>query len=272
MTLPFLFGVALGLALGYVVIVLLGKRKSKYLSSTEYWVYFPGDKLPPQDEVMKLVLGGNSPVGPQEGLLFSDIRLHIALVLRSKNPHVFRPDLFDDHLEPTADLLQRMGSSKAIAKIRYISEIRLQNDAHLQLLPYLAYAYCKLASGTAIFDVSAERLMTVEELQADLKADRNARRPDMHLNTIWKRTEAGGRAETRGLIKKGIPELVTADVHSDERLLVKALLEEAAKQLWVEEKLPPQVEVESYNDTFRLMLAPPKNGRSEVRILRLHGA
>ena len=167
---PFLVGLFLGIALGYVVLVLISRRReSRFLAVTEYWVYIPGEKLPKQDDIMSLVLGGNSPIGPQEGLLFSDIRLHVALVLRSKNPHVFRPDLFDDHIEPTPEILTALAESKALAKIRYLSEVRLKSDAHLQLLPYLAYAYCKLADGKAIYDVSAERLLTVPDLVQLLK-------------------------------------------------------------------------------------------------------
>jgi hypothetical protein len=133
---PFFLGILLGIAVGYIFMVLRSKRLAgKYLATAEYWVYLPSEKLPKQEDVMSLVLGGNSPIGPAEGLLLSDIRLHIALVLRSKNPHVFRPDLFDDHIEPTAELLKRMGESKSLAKIRYLSEDRLKSDAHLQLLP-----------------------------------------------------------------------------------------------------------------------------------------
>lgn len=268
-----LIGIVLGIVIGFVIVQLRDQyRSGKFLASAEYWVYLADDKLPPQEEVMKLLLGGNSPVGPEEGLLLSDIRLHIGLVLRTKNPHVFRPDLFEDHLEPTAELLNLMSQSKALAKIRYLSEIKLKNDAHLQLLPYLAYAYSKLGYGQAIYDVSAERLMTVPDLAEQLKADKNARRPELHLQTIWRRTEDGGRAETRGLIKKGIPDLVTLEVHHDERLLVTALVEEAGRRLWAQNQFSDQVEVESYNDLFRLMLAPPRNGRSQVRIVRVQSA
>ncbi len=271
MNAPFLIGILLGLGLGYWIITWWQRRKPKYLAVAEYWVYLPGEKLPKQDEVMSLLLQGNSPISSQEGLLFSDIRLHVGLVLRSKNPHVFRPDLLEDHLEPTAEQLSCLAECRSVAKIRYLSEEKLKSDAHLQLLPFMAYAYCKLGQGKAVYDVSAERLMTTGELQSQLK-DSNARRPEMHLNIIWRPDgEGGGRAETRGLIKKGTPELVTADVHADERLLVTGLVEEAAKQLWVTEQFPEKVEVESYNDIFKLLLAAPKEGKSEVRILRVQG-
>ncbi|HJP83149.1 MAG TPA: hypothetical protein VJ835_06540 [Fimbriimonadaceae bacterium] len=268
----FVVGLAAGVFIAYILTLWFDRRrKSKFLAVCEYWVYIPGEKLPKQDDIMSLVLQGNSPVGPQEGLLFSDIRLHIALILRSKNPHVFRPDLFDEHIEPTAELLEKMAESQAVVKIRYLSESPLKSDAHLQLLPYLAYAYCKLADGLAVFDVNAERLFTREELQSELR-DSNARRPELHLNTVWHREPEGGHVETRGMIKKGLAELVSADVHSDERLLVSGLIEEAAKRLWTAEQFQEQVEVESFSDLFRLILSVPKDGKSTVRILRVQSS
>lgn len=265
----FLLGCAIGIALGYLFVRYRQSKPEKYLSMTEYWVYLPGEKLPPQDEVMSLLLQGNSPVGPGEGLLLSDIRLHVALVLRSKNAHVFRPDLFDEHIEPTADVLRGLAECQSIAKIRYISEIELPNDSHLQLLPYLAYAYAKLGDGKVVYDCTAEKLLTVSQLAEMLKLDRNARRPDVHLQTIWRTTENGGRAETRGLVKKGIPELVTADVAVDERLLVTALLSDAAERLWNKGKTETMIELESFSDRFQMLVAPAVKGKSLVRILRV---
>ena len=70
-------------------------------------------------------------------------------------------------------------------------------------------------------------------------------------------------------MKKGITELATADVNSDERLLVTGLIEDAADKIWDAGSLPDQIEVEAYNDLFRLQIAPPKENRAEVRILRV---
>jgi hypothetical protein len=74
------------------------------------------------------------------------------------------------------------------------------------------------------------------------------------------------------MIKKGLAELVSAEVHSDERLLVSGLIEEAAKRLWTAEQFPEQVEVESFSDLFRLILSVPKDGKSTVRILRVQSS
>jgi hypothetical protein len=266
----FLIGVVLGLILGYGILQFFQARQDgRFFAIIEYWVYLPNEALPPQDEVMKLLLGRNSPIGPEEGLLLSDIRLHVGLVLRSKNLHVFRPDLLDESVVASAEHLSLISECQAVAKLRFLSELKLKSEAHLKLMPYLAYAYAKLADGKVIYDSTAELLMTVPELLERLKNDRQAKGPETHLRTVWKTTANGGRAETHGLVKKGLPELVTLEVHSDERLLVTGLMEDAAKQLWDSGELSSPIEVDSFNDRFQLVLSPAKKGLAEVRILRI---
>jgi hypothetical protein len=267
-----LVGLFFGVLIGYVVISLWHrKRVERYFAHTEYWVYMPGEKLPSQDDTMKLVLKAGA-IGPREGLVFSDIRLHVALVLRSKNTNVFRPDLFEDHIEPTREILEALGGAKSLAKVRFISEEPLADDRHLRLLPYLAYAYARVGNGLAVYDVTAERLMTVAELEAMLKADPNAERADVHLRTLWIRGGVTGHAETRGLIKKGLPELVTEEMEPDEEVLVKSVLDEAARTLWETGALPENVDVTTFADTFRIVLSKPKEGRSSVKIMRVRTA
>jgi len=266
----FLIGVSFGLILGYGLLQLIQAKKDRqFFAITEYWVYLPKEELPPQDEVMKLLLGGNSPIGPEEGLLLSDIRLHVGLVLRSKNLHVFRPDLLDESVVATAEQLSLISECQAVAKLRFLSEFKLKSEAHLKLMPYLAYAYAKLADGKVVYDSTAELLMTVPELLDRLKNDREAKGAETHLRTVWKTTANGGKAETHGLVKKGLPELITLEVHSDERLLVTGLMEDAARQLWNSGVLSSPIEVDSFNDRFQLILSPVNKGLAEVRILRI---
>ena len=98
-----------------------------------------------------------------EALIFSDVRLHIALVLRSKNAHVFRPDLFEEHVEPTVELLEGLAGSKSFAKIRFISEEPLKDHRHLIFLAHAADAIADLAKGKVIYDVVAERHGLLEQ-------------------------------------------------------------------------------------------------------------
>src|SRR5579885_1987197 len=85
------------------------KRPRPFFAHGEYWVYLPSEDMPSQEEIMNRMLLGNPhridgklPITKNEALIFSDVRLQIALVLRSRNAHVFRPDLFNEHVEPTA--------------------------------------------------------------------------------------------------------------------------------------------------------------------------
>lgn len=266
-------GVVIGLFFG---LQLAHARKKPYLASAEYWIYLPEEKLPPQDEVITRMLrynphgkAGHSPIGPKEGLLFSDVRTHIALVLRRKNTHVFRPDLFDDGAEITPEILQALSESKAMAKVRYVSEEPLPDDRHIQFLAHAAGAIAALGHAKVIYDVTAERLVTVEQFEAWLDQDLDATRPDMHVRILWRPTHAGGIAETRGLAKVGVSELKTAEMEHDNRVLVSSVLEEGIRTIWEQMKLPELVEVSYFGDMFRLQFQPTRKGPAQVVIMRV---
>src|SRR5947209_2616034 len=126
--------------------------------------------MPEQDAVMTRMVAenpysrdGHLAIGKREGIIFSDIRLHVSLVLRSKNPHVFRPDLLKDSVEPTADILSALANSAALIKVRYISEAPLSDDRHIQFMAHFACAYLDLGSGLVIYDVVSEQLRSAED-------------------------------------------------------------------------------------------------------------
>ncbi len=125
-----------------VYVAIHRRQKPRYFAMAEYWVYLPGDRMPLQDDIMTLMVasnpygrGGRSPIGTAEGLVFSDIRLHIALVLRSKNPHIFRPDLFEEHIQPTKEILESLSAAQSLVKLRFASDIPLKDKRHLQFPP-----------------------------------------------------------------------------------------------------------------------------------------
>ena len=134
---------ALGYLLLIVVIAAVGfslrlLKKPKYFACAEYFVYLPQEAMPDQDQLMDRVIKGGpygQPITSQEGILFSDIRLHLGLILRSKNPHVFRPDTFETHITPTQEILGELSNARAAVKVRYLSEEPLADKRHLQLLP-----------------------------------------------------------------------------------------------------------------------------------------
>ncbi|HSI72145.1 MAG TPA: hypothetical protein VK934_03125, partial [Fimbriimonas sp.] len=215
--------------------------------------------------------GSRSPIGPAEGLVLSDIRLHIALVLRKKNPHIFRPDLFEN-VDLSSEQLKVMADCNAIVKLRYISEQPLPDKRHLQFLIHAADAMAEITDSCLIYDQTAQRLYSKEELAGLLAHDVDATRPQCHVNVLWRDKVTGCYAETFGLRKIGLDELRTGAMEADEQILVKEVMELAIERLWQMTYLPQEVEVEAFDDTFRILLSPPADGVAKARILRMQVA
>lgn len=269
-----ILGVVTGLVIGWLV---LHRRKPPaFLSTNEYWVYLPKPKMPPQAAVMRLVLAGDryardghNPITPSEGMLMSDTRLHIALVLRTKNPHAFRPDLFEEHVEPTQEILETLSASQAFAKVSYISDQPLKNCASVQLLPHLADAVAELGRGRLIYDCMKEELIARDSFKDMLAEHFDLDDPGIQVRSIWRRSDQGGWGETRGLRKIGLPELATEPMESDEQVLVLEVLDEAARQLWEAGTLLDKVEARVFEDRFQVLIAPPRDRVSHARIMRI---
>lgn len=252
------------------------KAQSGFLSTNEYWVYLPGEQMPNQSEVMAQVIGenrykqgGKNPISPREGLLLSDIRLHIALVLRAKNPHIFRPDLFDDHVEPTAAILNSLADSKSLVKVRYVSEQPLKDRANIQLLPHLADVIAELGNGQVIYDCMTETLISKHDLSGMLSSNLALDRAELQVRAVWRTADHGGWAETRGLRKIGLPELATDRMEADEQVLVTEVLWEAARSLWEAGQIIDKVDVSLFDDRFQVLISPPRDRIAAVRILRV---
>jgi hypothetical protein len=253
----------------------LFKRKPKYLAVCEYWVYLPSRELPPQEEVMNRMLAqnpyrkaGQEPVGPAEGLLFSDIRLHVALVLRSKNPTQFRPDLFSERMNLTPEHLEGLTKSQAFVKVRYLSEEPLKDRRHVQFLPHLADAYAAMAGGLLVHDPISEQLRTRSDFAALLDRAVRVDDADSHLRIVWSELEQGAFGRTYGFLKIGLPDLEVAPVPRDHEHLTMQLLTEAAHRRWLGDPASP---IELYGDQFELTMTLNKEGREEIRIHRHHG-
>jgi hypothetical protein len=264
-----------GIVAGYFAIIHRPRRK-RFLASAEYWVYLPGDEMPDQNAVMTRTIGMNPyhhrsrpAIDTKEGLLFSDVRTHFALVLRKKNPHAFRPDLFDSCTEVSAEALDALAQAHSFVKVRFISEDRLKDARHLQFLPHAADAVAELGEGRLIYDVTAERLILRDELEATLRTKADVSGPDVHARVIWRPEIEAGHAETRGLVKVGHRELRTPSTPTDQRILVVLVLEEVIRQLWQAPTLPETLEVAAFDDRFRVLFEPGRDAFTKVRILRL---
>ena len=270
--------VLLGLIAALIIVnaLLQRRHKSDYLALAEYWVYLPGIVMPSQDEMMKIMIRDNpysrrgmSPVGPSEGLIFSDVRLHTALVLRSKNPHIFRPDLFAEQIKPSEEMLEALKEAKSLIKLRYASELPLKDRRHLQFLVHAADAMAELGGGKIIYDVKAERLIARAELRQTLKDNFDATICTLHTDVLWKKSSQGGTVETRGLCKIGVADLRTGDMEIDQRIIATTVMTEAVKVLWELGTLPAQLEVKTFDDTFNIQVDKVKDAIANVRILRV---
>ncbi|MDR3692498.1 MAG: hypothetical protein P4L46_24160 [Fimbriimonas sp.] len=258
------------------VLVLNRRHQSTYLAMAEYWVYTPGDKLPDDDDVVTRMIRDNpyrrrgvSPIGTAEGLIFSDVRLHVALALRAKNPHIFRPDQFEDGIQPAAEIVEALKTAKALVKIRYVSDIPLKDKRHLQFLLHASDTIAELTQAQVIYDVKADRLFSRQELQAILRDNFDVTGSELQTSTIWKQGPVIGRAETRGLNKIGLQDLCTGDMDLDQRVLATHIVNEAIRTLWANTDVPESMDVQAFDDTFRLQFEKMKDKPTMVKILRV---
>lgn len=261
---------------GLVTAMFRRNRPRPYFAHAEYWVYLPTEEMPSQDIIMDRMMNGNPhriagkfPITKNEALLFSDIRLHIALVLRARNAHVFRPDLFEEHVEPTAELLEGLSASSSFAKLRFISEDPLPDRRHLMFLTHAADAISNLGKAQVIYDVVAEHLYTAPEFFASLDLVEDVASADFQTQVVWSRGHPGGIAETRGLVKVGLPELATEPMNNDQRVLVTAILEQVIRQVWDLKALPPALDVRYYDDSYRVEIRTPRKGPAKVSLMKI---
>jgi hypothetical protein len=279
------WGVLLGFVSAFVGVLawrrLVGRRVPGYLAICEYWVYTRQEQLPKQELIMDRMISANPHnrpgrpcIGAREGLLFSDIRLHIAVAKRARNPLVFRPDLFLEGAAPSKEALQRLSEASSLIKVRYLSEAVLKDTRHLQFMPHLADTMSDLAEGLIVYDVVCEQIYTAEDFKGLLDKNNNAERPDIHVRVLWHVDEAGGYgyATTKGLRKVGLAELRTDPVEADQEVLVTGLLHRAAHQLVRKPEEEGAIEFEEFGDTFILERTSYRGEHTQVAIKRRRGS
>ncbi|MCW5935741.1 MAG: hypothetical protein KIT11_00345 [Fimbriimonadaceae bacterium] len=274
------WGIFLGFVLAFVGVLLwrvvVGRRQQGYLAVTEYWIYGSAERLPAIEKIMDRMVAANPhnrpglpSIGAREGMLFSDLRLHMAVAQRERNPFAFRPDLFEEGVVPSAEALQALAKSTSLVKLRYASREPLRDDRHLQFMPHLADTLADLTNGLAVFDSILESLQLAPDFRAQLERDNRAARPELHLRVVWGNGESGYRGETRGLRKIGKRELRSLPQEADHEVLIKAVLAAAAEKIFRKPDSEWPLEVLAASDAFRLEIAGSEDGFSLVRILRL---
>ncbi|MBX3114670.1 MAG: hypothetical protein KF836_08905 [Fimbriimonadaceae bacterium] len=255
--------------------VLVGRREPGYLALTEYWVYTTEKKLPDQTKLMDRMISSNPhnkpgrpSIGAREGMLFTDVRLHLAVALKEKNALVFRPDLFEEDVEPTAEILERLANCDALVKVRYASEAVLKDNRHLQFLPHMTEAISEMMNGQVVFDHIGEKMWTAEDFRSMLQQTNNTERPEFHVRVQWKQDEDSCYARTYGLRKVGLAELKSDPQESDREVLITGLMMRLAFQLVRKPDEQGPFEFDEFGDLFILELGELEDGIRKVAIRR----
>ncbi|MBS1705615.1 MAG: hypothetical protein JST40_07050 [Armatimonadetes bacterium] len=254
--------------------------KSKKLPSvTEYWIYITEPKLPNMNQVMTRMISGNPYNKPgkaiittREGALFSDIRLNVGLVLRDKNPQLFRPDLFTESESPNASQLALLGQSKALIRVRYVSNVPLRDTRHLTFMPHLAGAYLDLSQGLVVYDPVSGMIWDRPEYATWLGEHPQLETAPPHTRLSWSLTPEGQILRIQGLLKLGLPDLQTPESPGDHATLIESLAELLLRRIWPKDEpanIPERVELITDLDRFEAICKPTKPTEWEVTFRRL---
>lgn len=265
----------LGIAALLAYRFLIGRRVPGYLAVAEYWVYTPQSQIPPQEKLMDRMVSSNphhkrgfAPIGAREGMLFSDIRLHIGLAKREKNSHIFRPDLFEDHVVPSPEVLALLPDCQSMIKLRYLSEATLTDTRHLQFMPHLADAVAELTEGKVVYDRIAEKIWTADQFRQILQNQPDVERPDAHIRIVWTENEFGCFAESLGLRKVGLAEIKTDPQERDNEILVTGLMIRLAHHLFRDPQDLGPYEFEEFGDHFVFTQGDLADGVQTVHLTR----
>lgn len=275
-TILLVLGLACGLYLGYWVGQWSKTRRGRLgpvPSHTEYWIYLTDSTLPNRDAVMTRMVSqnphrvaGKSPIGTQVGLLFSDIRLHVALVLRERNPAVFRPDATDSAEGATPEVLDGLARSVALVRVRYVSEEALTDNRHLTFMPHFAAAMAEIGRGTVVYDEGQRQLWTATDFAHQLDQDPAGTALETHVRWSW--SEVDRTYTTFGLRKIGRPEWRTRPAPADLRTILGQVVEEALRTQWPNPTDANPVEADVYGDTYQLTLSASPDGYAEAEVYR----
>ncbi len=269
---------AITFVLGFIFAFFLVRRLSVWLSSykktpthVEYWVYSTQDKLPDQNELMKAIVGANpyvkngiNPIGPSEGLVFSDVRFKIALVLKTKNQQFFSPATFEDELLERPELAEALQKSESIIKIQYSSNQPVKNFNYLQMLPHAVMAASNLTGKGIIFDAIHKKFYTHAHWHELLSTHFKLDCPEAHVLVNESEDHS---FSTLGLTKIGLRELETLPVPHDLVHLTKELLSDFISQIWSTRSYK-DLKTEKYGDQF-ILQPNPVHSVMKVRIHRI---
>ena len=263
-----LIGLALGLLVGYVV---YHRRQQPYLAHAEYWVYSKAVNLPTTEKLMVRLVGENpyiqqgaNPVGGAEGLVLSDVRLKIALVLQKKNPQFFEGRLLPDTIADHHEFVNDVGTFKSIVRLQYVSTTKLKDKRHLQFLMHAADAAAEITDANWILDKITGTLRTKGELAEILRQNFNVTKLDFHVRL---EESEDNTFSSYGLGKVGICDFDTHSVSADQKQLVREILIKYMTLSWERGEAFPDP-IKAYDDEFFIIQTNPKRNRTVMRIVR----
>ncbi len=261
------------LGLLFLLLVQFRRQKKKTDAGSEYWVYLKSGDLPNQSQLMQDLFARKA-ISNQEAMLFSDVRLNIIHVLRSKNPALFHPEQFEESVPAADPIWIECAAAHSLAIVKFTHAKPDSDTRYLRLLPNLAYAIAKYSDGIGILDVDQRQLFSTSEFERRLEKSSEAEGCDFNVRIHWQEFPFC-EAHTWGLSKIGMKELTTGPIESDFRTLAGHLLLQSAEAVWKKKGLPEVIELNEYGSMYKLI--PDKggkkllDGRIKMRIFQVKG-
>ncbi len=263
-----LIGLIIGLLAGFIF---YHRTRKPYFAHAEYWVYSNNHEMPSTEKLMVRLVGSNpyvqqgqNPIGGAEGLVLSDIRLKIALLLKTRNQNLFDGRRVPASIADQHDFIREIGSFQSIVKLQYISTTKLKDKRHLQFLMHAADATAEICESGWILDKVTGVLRTKTEQTEILAKNFNVTKLEFHA-----RLEANmdNSFSSFGLIKVGIADFDTHPVAADQVQLVREILERYMTLSWERGEAFPDP-IKAYDDEFFMLQKPTRHNRTIMRIVR----
>jgi hypothetical protein len=214
-------------------------------------------------------LPGAQLIGSREGMLISDIRLTMDIILREKNAHVFHPEQIESVAMAQGDVEQLLNPAAAVIRARYISEEPLPDHRHLMFLTHLADSLADLSHAVAIYDVPGSRLESIASFRQRLLTDVRAESAAFHVRTEWVETTEGGKMQSFGLNKIGLFEIQSLPGPRDHRILLEAIFEQIAAERWITRDEPPSFTIHNAFDKFLCQATLTAGKDWQIHVMRV---
>jgi hypothetical protein len=203
----------------------------------EFWLWTTHDKLPASQEINHRLLAANphnQPSQPAVRLDYrqveADVRIHIGISLRRKNPHVFEPNFFADETVVPPEAGRIMAAARSIVAVRFTSEELVADRNYLHVLTHVADALAELTQSELIYDREGMRMWPAQEWAAGMMRE-NARQDFDKTVQIHSVEEPDGWwLHTHGLRKYGLPDLEMTEVAREQRAVGTNVLRELAER------------------------------------------